>query len=294
MNFTLITPTYLPDLARAELLVESVQRCCPGLAHHLIVDHRDLKHFRHLGDRATIITSEDLLPWWIHRLPGRRSLWLSLRSRPNRGWIVQQVLKIAAASQPTADVSIFCDSDVAFVRTFDPVHTLCSERQGAEHGGGESTVTLLDVEFVNDEVRAWTNVARRLLSIEEATLTSRGHVGNLICWRRDNVLAMIARIEEVTRSDWRSALMRLPTFSEYVLYGAHTRGVLGYENAGHHPSTLPLVKASWGLDLGNARAFDDFFSVLDPATVAVMIHSKDGIDPIRYREYLMALWDAAA
>ncbi|MEQ1873221.1 MAG: DUF6492 family protein [Ilumatobacteraceae bacterium] len=285
MDFTLITPTYLPDLARAELLVESVQRCCPGLAHHLIVDHRDLKHFRHLGDRATIVTSEDLLPWWIHRLPGPRSIWLSLRSRPNRGWIVQQILKVSAASQLAADVSIFCDSDVAFVRRFEPARTLCSH-------GHEKTVALLDVEFVNDEVRAWTDTAVRLLGIDETPFPPRGHVGNLICWRRDNVLAMIARIENVTGHDWRSALMRLTTFSEYVLYGAHTRGVLGYERAGHHPSTQPLVKASWGLDLGDANALDDFFSVLDPATVAVMIHSKDGIEPGRYRPRLATLWDA--
>lgn len=283
MKFTLITPTYRPDLARAELLIESVQRCCPGLEHHLIVDHRDLAHFRHLSDRATIIASEDLLPWWMHRLPGRRSLWLSLRSRPNRGWIVQQILKIAAASQVAADVSIFCDSDVAFIRAFNPANTLVD---------GDS-VALLDVEFVNDEVRAWTDVAGQLLGLDENDLSPRGHVGNLICWRRDNVLAMTKRIENVTGIDWRTALMRLPTFSEYVLYGAHTRAVLGYEGARHHPSTLPLVKASWGLDLADARTLDTFFSVLDPATVAVMIHSKDGIDPHRYRNHLAAMWDAA-
>lgn len=286
MDFTLITPTYLPDLARAELLVESVQHCCPGVPHHLIVDHRDLAHFRHLSDRTTIITSEDLLPWWIHRLPGRRSVWLSLRSRPNRGWIVQQILKIAAASQVEADVSIFCDSDVAFVRPFTPVPTLT--------GAGGNSIALLDVEFVNDEVREWTDTARSLLGLDSETLTPRGHVGNLICWRRNNVVAMIERIEKVTGSDWRTALMRLSTFSEYVLYGAHTRGVLGYERAGHHPSTLPLVKPSWGLDLSDAKAFDDFFSVVDPATVAVMIHSKDSIEPAHYRDRLVEQWNRAS
>jgi len=282
MDFTLITPTYLPDLARAELLVESVQRCCPGLAHHLIVDHRDLKQFRHLGDRATIVTSEDLLPWWIHRLPGRRSIWLSMRSRPNRGWIVQQILKIAAASQLAADVSIFCDSDVAFVRPFSPAQSLCRE----------DSVGLLDVEFVNDEVREWTDVACTLLGIESAEMAPRGHVGNLICWRRENVLAMIERIENVADSDWRAALMRLATFSEYVLYGVHTRGVIGYEHSGHHPSILPLVKASWGIELDDATARDNFFAAFDAATVAVMVHSKDDIDPARYRGHLATMWDA--
>ena len=280
MKFTLITPTYRPDLARAELLIESVQRCCPGLEHHLIVDHRDLAHFRHLSDRATIIASEDLLPWWMHRLPGRRSLWLSLRSRPNRGWIVQQILKIAAASQVAADVSIFCDSDVAFIRAFNPANTLVD---------GDS-VALLDVEFVNDEVKRWTAIAAGLLGLEPSDLPPRGHVGNMISWRRDNVIGMTKRVEETTGIDWRAALMRLPTFSEYILYGSYTRGVLGYEHSGHHPVALPLVKASWGVDLRDEKAFDDFFATFDPATIAVMIHSKDGIDPPRYRRQLEQLW----
>jgi len=276
---TLVTPTYLPDLARCELLVESVQRCAPTLSHHLVVDHRDLRHFQHLSDRATIITSEDLLPWWVRRMPGRKSLWLSLRSRPTRGWIIQQVLKIAVASQVGADVSMFCDSDVAFVRPFDTSKVLADD-----------SVALLDVEFVNDEVRRWTSTAAGLLGLDAAAVPARGHVGNLICWRRQNVVAMIERIEAVTGSDWRAALMRLPTFSEYILYGTHTRGVQGYPSSGHHPSTVPLVKASWGVDLRDEHEFDEFFSSFDPATVAVMIHSKDGLDPARYRRRLEQLW----
>lgn len=284
MDFALITPTYLPDLHRAELLVESVQRCAPGLTHYLIVDHRDLRHFRHLGDRATIVTSEDLLPWWIHRLPGRRSVWLSLRSRPSRGWIVQQIRKIAAASQIASDVSIFCDSDLAFIRPFDPTSCL--------HRSSDDSVALLDVEFVNDEMRNWTAIASTLLGLEAASVVPRGHVGNLVCWHRRNVLAMIERIEQTTHDDWYRALMRLRTFSEYVLYGVHTREVLGYESSGHYPWAVPLVKASWGVDLRNSSAVSRFFSDLDPTTVAVMIHSKDGIDPSTYRDYLAALWES--
>lgn len=292
MDFTLITPTYLPDLSRAELLVESVQQCSPGLRHHLIVDHRDLKHFRHLGDRATIITSEDLLPWWMHRTRGRRSLWLSLRSRPARGWIVQQIRKIAAAAQ-VPDVAIFCDSDVAFIRPFRPSVTLRREA-GSGEVGSRGSVALLDVEFVNDDIGKWTDIAHDLLGLEPETAPPRGHVDSMVCWRKDNVVAMIERMQQVAGTDWRATLMRLPTFSEYILYGVHTRAVLGYERARHHPSTMPLVKPSWGLDLNDPAVFDDFFSDLDPATVAVMIHSKDGFDPARYRDRLVAFWDAAS
>jgi hypothetical protein len=37
-------------------------------------------------------------------------------------------------------------------------------------------------------------------------------------------------------------------------------------------------------------SIEAFFSNFDPRTVAVMIHSKDGIDPIRYRRYLELCW----
>ncbi len=278
-TYTLVTPTYLPDLARCELLVESVQRCAPELPHHLIVDHRDLPHFRHLADRTTIVTSEDLLPWWVRRAPGQKSVWLTLRSRPTRGWIIQQVLKVAAASQLGADVSMFCDSDVAFIKSFSPSQVM-----------DNGSVGLLDVEFVNDEVRRWTSTASLLLGLTKPELAARGHVGNLICWRRENVVAMTAQIESSTGLDWRAALMRQASFSEYILYGTFVRGVLGYDAARHYPSTVPLVRPSWGVDLHDEQQFTDFFTDFDPLTVAVMVHSKDGIDPARYRRQLELMW----
>jgi hypothetical protein len=72
------------------------------------------------------------------------------------------------------------------------------------------------------------------------------------------------------------------------------RGVLGYEHSGHHPVAVPLVKASWGVDLREETAFGEFFATFDPATIGVMIHSKDGIDPARYRRQLEQMWAAGS
>jgi Family of unknown function (DUF6492) len=276
----LVTPTYRGDLARCELLVESARRCCPTIEHRLVIDRRDLGHFRHLQDRATIVVSEQLLPRFTWRVPGARSIWVTPTSRPTRGWIVQQVLKLAAASMADADVSVFCDSDVTFVRPFTASDVV------DEH----SSVGLLDVDFVNDEVRHWTGVASSLLGLAPELAAPRGHVGNLIAWRRENVVALTQHIAKVTGHDWRTALMRLPTFSEYVLYGVFVRGVLGYPGSGHHPSIVPLVKASWGQDLHGDRALDRFLTELDPQTVAVMIHSKDQVSVERYRATVERCW----
>ena len=55
-SFAVVTPTYLPDLRRCELLAESLDRCAPHVPHYLIVDRRDRSAFSHLerGRRCLI------------------------------------------------------------------------------------------------------------------------------------------------------------------------------------------------------------------------------------------------
>ena len=47
-SFAIVTPSFLPDLPRCELLVEFLERVSPQVPHYLIVDRRDLAAFRHL------------------------------------------------------------------------------------------------------------------------------------------------------------------------------------------------------------------------------------------------------
>jgi hypothetical protein len=60
----------------------------------------------------------------------------------------------------------------------------------------------------------------------------------------------------------------------------------------HAPSAVPLVKPSWGLQLVTDAAIDKFFTDFDPRTVAVMVHSKIGVGPGRYRHHLEQCWNA--
>jgi hypothetical protein len=112
----------------------------------------------------------------------------------------------------------------------------------------------------------------------------------MICWNRETVKALQQRIETSTGMNWQVALARTLSFSEYIIYGIFVREVLGYENTDHAPSVAPLVKTSWGSDLKTDFAIDTFFADFDPKTVAVMVNSKDGIDPARYRHHLERLW----
>jgi hypothetical protein len=278
-SFAIVTPTFFPDLARCELLAESLDHTAPEVSHYLLVDRRDRSAFTHLeGGRRRIVDSEELLGNWILRAPGRRGFWLSLKALPVRGWIMQQILKIAAIDAITERTLVFCDSDTAFIRPFNRNTLLVNGKVG-----------LLDVDFQDEMLRRWTTTARNLLGLPRNGIF-RNHVGNMICWNRETVSALRQRIEHSTGMNWQVALARLPSFSEYMIYGVFVREALGYDGVDHEPSAVPLVKPSWGMSLSDDSAVDAFFADFDPRTVAVMIHSKDAIRPARYRRHLERYW----
>lgn len=277
-----MTPTYLPDLKRCELLAESLDRCAPQVPHYLIVDRRDRSAFIHLAHgKRCLIESEVLVGNWMWRMPGRKGFWLSLKAPPVRGWIFQQILKIGAVDAIPERTLVFCDSDNAFFRHFDRGNLLIDGKVG-----------LVDIDFVTEEKRRWTATGRRLLGLPTREGGVRNHVGNMVCWNRETVKAMQRRIETSTGMNWQVALARTLSFSEYMIYGIFVREVLGYNAVDHAPSTVPLVKGTWDAALTTDSAIDAFFADFDPQTVAVMVHSKLGIDPARYRPHLQRLWDA--
>src|SRR5689334_5136574 len=108
-SLAVVTPTFLPDLARCELLAESLDRCAPQVPHYLIVDRRDWRAFQHLqGGRRQLIESEALVGHWMWRMPGRKGFWLSFKALPVRGWIIQQILKISAIEAIPERTLVFC------------------------------------------------------------------------------------------------------------------------------------------------------------------------------------------
>jgi len=278
-SFSLITPTYGPDFTRCRLLVDSLRRFGPEIDHYLVVDRPELALFRRLaGGRTCIVASESLLPEGFRRLPGPGGSWLTPDGRHVSGWIVQQLRKLAAARAIGADVSVMCDSDVCFVRPFDAARVMVGGRVG-----------LLDFAFHDAEVRRWTQVACELLGVAGEAVAERGHVSPLTSWTRRHVDGLLDQVEAVTALPWTTAITRQPTFSECMLYGIYVRCIVGYEASDHAPSTVPLVKGSWGGEFADPVYRRRFLADLAPETVAVMIHSKDGVDPSVYRADLEGL-----
>lgn len=277
-----VTPSYPYDLQRCGLLVESLDRCCPQARHYIIVDRYDAKQFAHLStERTVIVESESVIDREMRRLPGHGGIWVGVRTLATRGWIMQQIRKISASRFIDDETLVFCDSDMAFIRPFDRSNLMVDGKIG-----------LLDIAYENDEVRHWTKLARELLGLPLGGEV-RGHVGQLICWRRDVMVAMQARIEEVQGVPWQRALARLRTFSEYILYGVFVRECLGYENAEHRPSQVPLVKTSWDTSITTPAGMRSFFDTIEDPNIAIMAHSHDRIDWEAYRASVQAQWQKA-
>jgi len=277
-SIAIVTPTYWRDLSRCELLAESLDRCAPSIPHYLIVDRRDRQIFAHLihGQRK-IIESESLLDSRFWQIPGKSGWWLSLSAPPVRGWMMQQIKKIAAIKAIPEQTLIFCDSDSAFFRRFRRDDLLVQGKVG-----------LLDAGYVNEDIRRWTMTSRRLLGLPHSDGGYRNYVGYLVCWNRNTVKALQDRLEQVAKTQWQLALARNYTLSEYTLYGVFVREFMGYDATDHTPSDVPLIKQLLGQDSSNA--IDDFFSDFDPRTIGIMVHSKAGIEPHQFRGRLEQLW----
>jgi hypothetical protein len=215
-QMVVVTPTYAPDLDLFSDLHESVLRWFPADVRHLaVVNDSDVALFRRFeGPRCLVIGVGDVLPRSVRALPVGK-LWVNLRRPvpPLRGWIVQQLVKLAVAEQTQERVIVLADSDLVFIRpiglnTFAP--------------GGRVRLYRKD-DGVDDSLSRhlrWHAVARDLLGLLPAPAPPLpDYVSSLNIWDREVVRRTLRRIEEVTGRRWLDAVGKELHFSEWTLYG---------------------------------------------------------------------------
>ncbi len=278
MRYALITPSYGPDFERCRLLCQTVERHVTGeFEHHLIVDARDKALFSQLaGPRTRVVTVESVMPWWLRRLPATRRWWFNFKGLPVRNWILQQLVKLSAAEYLNADAYCFVDSDVSFIRPFD-VKELAPDGQlrlfrvpGAANIPGH---------------RRWHRTAASLLGLPPTDYFGSTYIGNLITWRHDHLKQMYRRIEAVSGRPWLQQVCRHWHLSEYILYGVFVEHALG--PYGKQAFTdVPLCHISWDYAIESDADIERFMGQVQPQHVAVMMSSKQTIDPDRYRHLI--------
>jgi hypothetical protein len=276
VSCAIITPSFRGDFEQCRLLTETVRaHVAPRVKHYLTVDRRDSKLFAELaGPRTEILHVEDVVPSWIRRLPFARRWWLSLKTPPIRNWMLQQIVKLSVAKVIPADVLIFVDSDVFFVRPYDPARFIRAGKIPLFREYGE--------QLRCDFNRRWHRVGAKLFGLEPQDDYLTSYVGNIITWRTENVRLLHAHIEKVTGRSWIESVSRLPVMSEYVLYGMFCEHVLK-ERSGHYFDSNISSLCYWKTQKLDVLSLKELRDELKPEHLAVMVSAKSRtpVDNIR-------------
>jgi hypothetical protein len=252
--------------------------------HHIIVPAADVEAFRRLaGPRTFIEDVRDYLPRTMVSIPGV-NVWLNLRRPvpPVRGWIAQQIVKLAAAAAMETDVVLLVDSDIVLIRPIDE--------------GSYSPKGVLELFEVPDAVdktlprhRLWHAVARRLLGLPAAEATL---LPDYVCcpcaWSPAIVRKMLARIESVTGLGWATAVGRELHFSEMILYGVYVREILGATQEIRCTNDMRCLNHYDEVPLGE-KELQALVANTGVEHLAVMISAKSGTELSVRRKVLAGL-----
>jgi len=185
-------------------------------------------------------------------------------------------VKLSAAEHLDADGFIFVDSDVSFIRPFDP----------AEFVDADGRVRLFRVPGAAQLPThfRWHRTAARLLGLPPTDYFGANYIGNMITWRRDVLTKLYRRIEDVTGRSWSAAVCSQVHLSEYILYGIFVEHLLAGE--GHFYQERAHCHISWDYDVSTPAGLDSFIADTRPDHVAVMVSAKERIPAARYSDAL--------
>ena len=292
LKFCLITPSYKPDFARCRLLVESVDRFAISKTHHyIIVPRKDFKLFQQLeSPMRTIITVESILPWWIQKIPILKNGWFSWKTQPIRNWLLQQIVKLEIANYISEDVLIFVDSDTTFVRAFDHQNFV---KEGKVRLLRES-INPSSLSNLGIQVK-WCDTAISLLNLPPlAEFNSQNpfiiYGGQIITWKRENVLLLHQHIERVAQKSWIEVIAECWNLAEYQLYGIFVDRVLK-EKSGHYWKSQKITHEYWGVTPLDQEQLQQFIREIPPESLAVMISAKSKTPVDSYASLLRGIRD---
>jgi hypothetical protein len=284
-----VTVSYAPDRDRCELLCRSIDALASTAAGHwLIVERADLPAFKDFESSfRRLLATEDVIPSSVLRVAMRRiglrtNLFLTPRAKPIRGWLLQQLAKLAISRELKSDVILHADSDVALIRQFqtsdviDPmglVRLYCVPRE--VHSGMSNHVQ-------------WHRAAERLLGLPEAPIPLPEFITHLVPWKRENAVALLDYLDDRGRP-WFRAIANSWSVSEYVLYGRFVTEVLG-EASGHRLSTSSLCRDYWGVERLSQPQIEQLLDGMNAGEIGISLTANAGIPAATYSALLETRW----
>jgi Family of unknown function (DUF6492) len=219
------TPSFRGDADRfADLHSSVLANTARSVVHHVVVPPSDAHLFREYeGSRCRVWTHQDLLPRYCLSVPHASGLTLNLRRPwpPVRGWVVQQIMKLAGAAVIDARAVLIVDSDAVLLReaTLDQF----TQNGGLWHYRKDNAVTAGMKRHV-----LWHNVAWDLLGLPGVAVPPLpDYVSPISVWDPLVVRSRLAHIADSTGQNWVDAVARELHVSEFVVYGVFVDHVLG-------------------------------------------------------------------
>jgi hypothetical protein len=288
MTLAILTPSYRPDLERLRRLHRSVlEHTDSDVVHHVIVPRSDLDVFGDLvSSRFRLWSEADFLPPGFVLTDGfadfvRRFEFLPAKARvkavnmrrpwpPVRGWILQQIVKLQAATRLDADVVAVIDSDVVLIR--DVNHETFVRNSAVRLYRNPHGIT----PAMDRHVR-WETAASRLLGVG-TSVEHPDYIAGLVTWDPVLVADCLKRVDAVASGEWATAVGSELHFSEFMLYGSFVHE-LGTPRQNSFVSDRTLCHSYWEpspMDMDDAIRF---VSELDEVDVAVHVQSNSRTPP---------------
>jgi hypothetical protein len=286
-RLSVITKSFAPDFELCSDLHRSLLEYSPdSVDHHIIVPRQDLRLFGPLaGPRTHIRCDADFLPSSFVAVPfGNWVVNLAQPLPPVRGWILQQIIKLAAAAGSEDDVVLVVDSDVEFVQPFTPeifVH------RGIVRFYREPNK--VDEHLPRHMI--WQRVARSLLKLPTRTGPYADYVASMMAVNPAVVRQMLSRVAATSGVPWHTAIARQVHFSEWTLYGVFVEESIGAEGASFC-SDDPLCHGYWDEIPLNLDESVRFLADGRPTDIAAMISAKSRT-PLAVRRAAFARYRAA-
>jgi len=274
MNNLLVTPTYAPDFLRCKAMLESASRYISGATQHLIlIDEPDWGLFKSLqSSNVQVVCKSEYLPTNLFRVPLQKRWWLTDCSWPVRGWILQQIIKLAVAAKSPVDSVSFVDSDVIFVRPFHLDH-LWDAQQLRLFRNTRGPKQYRHIRYKN-----WYRFSCNALSIGKPEYQPSTFIVQLMSMRPELVRRLFRKLEDRFRRPWYQTLLNCFDFSEYTLYGLYAES-LGEARSGHYFTESALCHSSWFYDIHTEQDVQSFVAKRSKKQCAIHLQSNLGLKP---------------
>lgn len=269
-TFAIITPTYHKDLELFKLLTKSIDHYwTKPFRHYVIVSKADLHLFQPFAsNHRIIVTEESVLPAGLFKIPGVSSFRFSFKHLPVRKWILQQLIKLSFPESCDEENLIYIDSDVALIKPFDSDIFIEDGKLRLFSVPGKGNI---------DSHYKWHQTASKLLGLPQIDYHGARYIGQMITWKKNNVLEMHRHIEKITKKPWKEALYSCWNLSEYILYGVFCEKILK-ERSQHYPDSRNFSLEYWESFPMNPKQEEAFVEALQPNHYTVMISAKAKMD----------------